>query len=98
MARIGFKYKGIFLKDIEDKKKRDIVRRIRALGKIEKKKQKESKMIDKNDYLEKIGKEQLGNSVMKLRKSKNATDEQLLKIAKIYGVDLEKIIKDEKER
>ena len=52
-------------------------------------------------YLENVGKEKLINAMLKLRKSKNATDEQLAVIAEKYGVDIKDVLavaKDREER
>lgn len=106
--RIKFKYKGVFLKDIEDKQKRDIVRRIRAIDRKNKKNLKEQKKkgIDKNatsntiKFIKKYGNEKMARMIIGLIKTKNATEEQINKIAQFYGVDLGKIqnIKEENER
>lgn len=93
LNRIEFKYSGIFLKEIEDKRRRDVVRRIRALGRKnkEKKKQEELETVNKSEFVERIGEKQLANIVIKLRETRNATDEQMLEIAKLYGMDLKEI-------
>ena len=108
--RIKFKYKGVFLKDIEDKQKRDIVRRIRAIDRKNKKNLKEQKEKEINNnkkeisntskFVKKYGNEKMARMIIGLIKTKNATEEQINKIAQFYGVDLGKIqnIKEENER
>ena len=45
-----------------------------------------------------IAKEKLINAILKLRKSKNATDEQLAIIAERYGVDIKEVLDVAKDR
>ena len=100
LARIKNKYEGIFLKDIKDKYTRDIVRRVRAIykkydkEKLENENTKEirEEKIDKRTYyVRKLGNEKMSKMILKLIKTKNATEKQIKELARFYGVDLGKI-------